>query len=466
MVRSWPQRWLLTALLASLGAAPVSRAQVPPFFIPVGPEILVAPLLLLLLPLGLMLTQTDEKTVRDLEARGDWAAIVALADRRLTEHADEATWREIRGRALQRSGRCVLATPDLQAAFDLRQARGAAADEAAFQIGLALGLCEMQSWQLDAAAGTMQRLAAIAPARWEPPYQLGIIAGLRGEPEAADRAVATLAAIDAPRAASLRRELALQQAGRRGAAPTPATAGPAPSPPRPRAPAPIDPSVRLAGNVLSVGDRALVLPGEGWVLQSSARHAVRSSRIRLVMMVDEVPLVTVRSVATTPDGELAAALAFTSNPRRAYGTAYWDGEDFCAVRDAIHVDRFERRLERPECAYVRLLDLDDESMSPRLAPAVTAALRAGATMPAQAYEIHYSRYGQDWMVAATWLLPTPRLAGDLAAVQWLRDLAAQLAPLARQPNALPAMVPPLGPGGGAPAAASLKATSGSPAAAR
>lgn len=414
MKPAWRRKTLAAALAASLAMAPGARAQAPMIAVPVGPEVLAVPLLLLLLTLGMKMSQSDEKTVRELEKRGDWAAVVALADKRLAARADELTWREIRGRALQRSGRCELAMLDLRYAFERRvSAGGAAANDAAFQVGLALGLCEMQAWQLEAAAATMTRLAALAPTRWEPPYNLAVIAAQRSDAAAPARASA--------RAAS-----------------------PAPLP----APLAMHPAVQLNQQQLRIGDRGMQLPAGAWTLQSSTSHSVRASEFRRAQLVDEVPLVTVRALATAPDGSLAAAVAFTANPQRAYGMAYWGGEDLCAVRDVLHVDRFRNSLNQPECVYVRLVSAEAVRDSPRLAPALAAAAQAGMPLPSWAYEIHYSLYGQDWMVASTWLLPASRLAGSLAAVQWARDLAAQMAPMARRADALPALVPPLGPAPG------------------
>jgi hypothetical protein len=447
MKRSGRQRLLTVALAASLVAAPGVRAQIPAFPIPIGPDVLAVPLLLLLLGLGMKVTPDDEKTVRELERRGDVAGVIALADKRLAERANELTWREIRGWALQHSGRCALAMPDLRYAFEQRLEATPATDPAAWRIGLALGLCEMLAWQLEAAAVTMTRLAALAPGRWEPPYNLALMAAQRGDTQAMDAAVAQVAALDGARAAALRRELAVRPAGPREATapPTAAASSPAPAPPALPPTLPIHAAVQLNGQVLRIGDRALELPQDAWVLQSSASDSVRGTVIRRAQLNDEVSLVTVRALATTPRGALAAAISFTANPRRAYGTGHWDGEDFCAVADALHVDRFKKSYEKPECVYVRLVDAEGARPSPRLGPVLVAAAQAGVSLPERAYEIHYSLYGQDWMVASTWLLPSSRLLGSLVAVQWARDLAAQMSPLARTPDMSPAVVPPLGP---------------------
>jgi hypothetical protein len=84
-----------------------------------------------------------------------------------------------------------------------------------------------------------------------------------------------------------------------------------------------------------------------------------------------------------------------------------------------------------------------------LGAVLQAALAAGAALPAAAYELHYARYDEEWVVSATWLVPLQRIAGDLAATQWAQALAAQwppnLPPTARKPAPLVITVPPLGP---------------------
>jgi hypothetical protein len=74
-----------------------------------------------------------------------------------------------------------------------------------------------------------------------------------------------------------------------------------------------------------------------------------------------------------------------------------------------------------------------------------AAEAAGATLPAAAYEVQYARYGLDWVVTSTWLVPTQRMAGDLAAMQWGHALADVLRPLARWPEPQRVSPPALGP---------------------
>ena len=60
-----------------------------------------------------------------------------------------------------------------------------------------------------------------------------------------------------------------------------------------------------------------------------------------------------------------------------------------------------------------------------------------------AYELHYAAYGLDRVVEATVLVPMHYFAGDMAAVQWVHALAAQLKPLARRPSSRSATVPAL-----------------------
>jgi hypothetical protein len=64
--------------------------------------------------------------------------------------------------------------------------------EPTFAAGLSLGLCEMAVWDLNAAAATMVRLSPLAPQRWEPIYNLGVIRALQGDLDGARAAEAAL----------------------------------------------------------------------------------------------------------------------------------------------------------------------------------------------------------------------------------------------------------------------------------
>ena len=158
-------RRLKVLTLAMTLVLPVqARAQAPfpiPFVPPVG--VILAPLaLMILIPLGMELSKTDEKRVRELEARGEWAAVAALAARNLAVVPNDPHWLELRGRALQRQSGCAAAVPDLGQAFDLRMAQTPVAAEPAFTVGLALGQCEMALWDLPAASATITLRAAEA----------------------------------------------------------------------------------------------------------------------------------------------------------------------------------------------------------------------------------------------------------------------------------------------------------------
>jgi len=147
----------------------------------------------------------------------------------------------------------------------------------------------------------------------------------------------------------------------------------------------------------------------------------------------------------TGAGRLAAAVAFTANKKQAFGISYWNVDDPCASRDGVYVERFNSPFDQPECLRLRVLTPAMMRAVADLQPVLQAAEAAGATLPAAAYEVQYARYGLDWVVTSTWLVPTHRLAGDLAAVQWGHALANALRPLARWPQPQTVAAPPLGP---------------------
>lgn len=424
----------VTLLALALTAAP-ARAQAP-FPIPVPASVLTIPLLLLLIPLGMELSKTDETRIRQLESRGEWGALVALATRRLAERPGDPQWHEVRGRALQRQGRCVDAIADLRVAFDGGMAQAVVPGEPTFAAGLTLGLCEMAVWDLPAAARTMTRLAQLAPERWEPDYNLGVIRALQGDLDGARAAQALLRPKNPAMADTLQaRSIGPAQAAATPALVTPADTGVTAAPPVP-----------MADARLVIGNRILVLPPGPWFMGSTTQQTVRGSQMRYAATrLNDVPVVTASAFAMTADARLSAAVSFSANPKQAYGTTWWQADEPCVLRDALVLERFKSAFDQPECLSVRVVDPAAALGSTRLQPALQAAQAAGATLPASSYEVHYARYGLDWVVSATWLLPAQRVAGDLAAIQWAHALADGLRPLAREPSGQVVVPPPLGP---------------------
>ena len=433
------------ALALALALPAQARAQAP-LFIPLVPPagVVLAPLaLMILIPLGMELSKTDEKRVRELEARGDWAAVVALATRQLAAAPGDLYWLELRGRALQRQSGCAAAVPDLGQAFDLRMAQTPVAAEPAFTVGLALGQCEMALWDLPAAADTMGKLAALAPQRWEPVYNLGVIRALQGDGPGARAAEASLRERN-PAMADALLERYIQPAPAQTApgvaAQTAAASAATADAPTARLPPP------LAQTGLNIGNRMLVLPPGRWFAAPAGGRTVMGGHIRAgPVKIDPVALTTLGAFELSASGGLAAAVAFSANAKQAYGISYWNVDEPCALRNALIVDRFNSPYDQPECLSVRVVTPALARTAADLAPALQAAQAAGATLPAAAYEVRYARYGLDRVVVATWLVPTQRLAGDLAAVQWGHALANGLRPMAWSSEALSAATPPLGP---------------------
>ena len=315
--------------------------------------------------------------------------------------------------------------------------------EPAFTVGLALGQCEMALWELPAAADTMGQLAVLAPERWEPVYNLGVIRALQGDASGARAAEARLRLLNPAMAdALLARYIQVPPAqpgladAAQALAPSPATA----DAPAARLPPP------LAQAGLGIGNRMLELPPGRWYGAPLSGRTVMGGHIRSgPVRIDPVALTTLGAFELSASGGLAAAVAFSANPKQAYGISYWNVDEPCALRDGLAVDRFNSPYDQPECLSVRVVTPGMARTAADLAPALLAAQAAGATMPAAAYEVRYARYGLDRVVVVTWLVPTQRLAGDLAAVQWGHALANGLRPLAWSSQVQSAGTPPLGP---------------------
>ncbi len=446
-------RRLNALTLAIALALPVPARAQAPLFIPLVPPLgaILAPLaLMVLVPLGMEMSKTDEKRVRELETRGDWAAVAALATRNLAAAPRDPYWLELRGRALQRQSGCAAAVPDLGQAFDARLAQTPVLPEPAFAVGLALGQCEMALWELPAAADTMGKLAALSPQRWEPVYNLGVIQALQGNVAGAAAAYASLrernpAMADALLARYIEPALPSPAPSSVQSTPTDAVPSGVATPGSAVAsPAGLPPSLGDTG--LTIGNRVLVLPPGRWYAAPQSTRTVMGGHIRVgPVKTDPVMLTTLAAFELSPSGRLGAAVAFSANPKQAYGISYWNVDEPCMLRDALAVDRFNSPYDQPECLSVRVVTPALARLSTDLVPALQAAQAAGATLPASAYEVRYARYGLDRVVVATWLVPTQRLAGDLAAVQWGHALAHGLRPLAWSSQAQTVSPPPLGP---------------------
>jgi hypothetical protein len=458
MWRTLRYRPLTAAALSmalAIAGAPV-RGQMPiPFPVVPDPIFLIVPLVLTALGMGVELSKSDADRVRQLESRGDWDQVEALINARLARNPDDLQWRELRGRMLQRRGRCADALDDLRFAFEHRQAAGdPAATDTAFDVGLLLGSCQMALWDLPAAIATLTRLVEIAPGRWEPYYHLGVARARQGDAEGAQAAVTALRSRNAAMADALATYLSNSATSRRDAAAGAANAAPSARPasvppssgtlratlgPDGRLMATLEPDGRLA-----VGDRSLMLPAGPWELAVTTRQVLFAGNIRGVTKVDPVSVVTAYAYQPGAQG-VATAMSFIANPVQAYGRSHWSADADCEAPGALHRDRFHSPIDQPECLIVRRVDAASALSIPQLEPALRAAQNAGLALPAHAYLVHYRRHGMDWVIGATFLLPLDRVVGDAAAVQWGLALAAELRPLGHLSGPRMAYTPVLGP---------------------
>jgi hypothetical protein len=298
-----------------------------------------------------------------------------------------------------------------------------------------------------AATQTMARLAALAPTRWEPIYNLGVMQALQGDMDAARNELAALRPLSPAMANSLQTYLdACANSGAAAVANSPAAAPSSPVP----SPQPDGSSGAAADTRLTIGVRTIVLPPGRWVRTADALKSMEGRQShRFDAAVTQVPVATLGAYALADDARLGAAVAFSANAVQAFGASYWSVPDPCNVRDALHVEQLRKYLGQPECLYVRVVAPASAVASPRLGTVLQAALAAGAALPAAAYELHYARYDGDWIVSTAWLVPLQRIAGNLVAIQWAQALAAQwppsLQPVARKPAPLTITAPPLGP---------------------
>lgn len=419
----------MATLLRSLTIAPLalalmlpatSRPQPPVPFVAVDASILAGPLLLLVIPLALHLSRSDEKRVREFEARDDWPGLASFASSRIEQHPGDTHWLELRGRALQRQGRCRDAMPDLSTAFE-SHLTAPSATKATYAAGWALGMCQMALPDLVAAATTFERLQQLDPSQPEPAYNLGVIRTIQGDTAAAAAAAASLTSRNASLGESLRAYMVAA-----AAQPAAGTSSFATN------------RIPIAQGLLGIGGRALQLPGGDWYLASRSQSSVRGGTMRSASARTQlISVLSLQAFALAQDGSFVAAAEFTANPQQAYGVAYWNADDGCAVRNVLHLKRFRADFDQPECVYLRMISPAAEA---RWQPLLQGW---GGPPPGLAYEVHYERYGTGWLVTSTFLLPVTSITGDFAATQWAHSLAAQLRPLARSNHPAAALVPAL-----------------------
>lgn len=430
-------RCLALASLLVPGAAPRPVfAQAAGMPIPIAASgasvaaLLAAPLILLWLT-----SPSDLQRLRTLDAQEDWDGIAALAGRRLAAHPGDPVWHELRGRALQRLGRCAEAVGDLRLAFDARVAEASPeTTTTAFDTGLLLGLCQMALPDFAGAARTMEQIAAIDSQRGEPVYHLGVIRAHQGDLDAALAVLPALRARSAGMADSLQAYLSAMTRARTRTAVTTVAPHPAPRPGLP------------AGGRLAVAPLTLQLPSDwSWFQAPATQRSVRGGQLRSsVTNVTQVRIVTAGAYALEGDGSVSAVVAFSINPQQAFGTSHWNVDDPCAATGTVYLHRFRKTPDQPECAAVRIVDpAAGPSPAADLQGALEAAAATGAAWREPAYELHYAAYGLDRMVEVTVLVPLYAFAGEMAATQWLHVLAAQVRPLARRPSTHAAAIPPI-----------------------
>lgn len=437
-----------------------AQVPVPVFVVPMSPAILLGPVLLLMgsvLAVGALSTSgDDEKSIERMEAQADWNGLYQLANRRIAERsrvispgADAAApaapkpsgpttdprWYYVRAHALHRQGKCDAAIDEYAMARLASGGRLPAAD-------LNRALCQMDRKQWDAAADTLATLAAAEPNMWEAPYNLAIVRVEQGRLDEARRAAAALRPLRPELAASLESGQIARLAERaesaaRAVSPEAASAtarGPSSTDELAFPQTGSDLSVatapaRLGTAQLSIGDRTLHLPPGPWALASVERFGVPSrAQFRVPPFPFDTPAIAGTAIQLR-EGLLVAVVAFGANPRTADGVVTWD-VDTCRARDAIHVERFARLVDRPECLSVRVVSANGREVSAPLAPALKLALENGARLAGRYYEIHYSRYAVARFGAVTVLVPEQDLPGDFLAVQWARAMADAVRPLA------------------------------------
>jgi hypothetical protein len=315
---------------------------------------------------------------------------------------------------------CAAALPDLRQAFDGRLAQAPLQPEPTFAAGAVAGPVRDGRVGLECRSGHDGPTVPLAPQGWEPIYNLGVIRALQGDLDGARAAEAALR----PRNAEMADALLARYIVPGSASPAPDTAAGLSAQALPERLPPA-----LAEQALAIGNRMLVLPQGRWFGTAASSRTVLGGHIRVApVKIDRVELTTLGAFEVTGAGRLAAAVAFTANKKQAFGISYWNVDDPCASRDGVYVERFNSPFDQPECLRLRVLTPAMMRAVADLQPVLQAAEAAGATLPAAAYEVQYARHGLDWVVTSTWLVPTHRLAGDLAAVQWGHALANALRP--------------------------------------
>lgn len=435
---------LLTAVAVAalaLSGAPRARAQMPPFPIPIGAEVVIGPMLLLI-GAAALLTRDDQRTLRSLEDRGRWEDAARFATRRIAglerATADDdkreqlAQWLIVRAQARRQQRSWAAAAEDLERASAISER---AERDALAELAVCLGALQRPA----DAERALRRLAALDPGSPAPWRQLAMLRSIAGDGPGVDEALARLAELAPQAARSLERDWI-----------RPSPGSPADLPLRD---APIvDPDIGLAAppgvlaaERIALGAQSLALPPGRWLLASVHSRPVRGRRANQGSAEPDIAVDALAGTALALTGRtVRAALTLHANRRSDRGVTHWQADE-CREDGTLLSERFARRFDTPECLQVRLVDTR--------APGAAADLRAAAgaldLAPMSSYfEVRYACHGIDRFVALTvWMSAvddTGKAIDATLATDWGRSLAPSLRALvqgrsriAQLPDGLP-----------------------------
>lgn len=412
---------LAAALLAATlvpGAA--VRAQGAPFPIPIGPEVVIGPLLVLI-GAAVLLRPDDQRRLKQIEDSGRWGDAERIATRRIAElgsrsaaatrREELAQWLAVRAQARRQRRDWSGAAEDLgrSAALSGRLAPGALLEQANC-------LAVLGRWA--DAERALQGLVERDPGAAAPWRHLAVFRTLAGDQAAADRALAELRERDPDQALAVERDWVAPDREARTTAPLRGARVADPDI------ALADPPAVLATDRIALGGHVIALPPARWLLAAVEPRTVRGRRAGGTSVEPDREVASLEGTALAVRGQrLRAAVTLLANRRSDSGVTNWL-VDPCGSKDALLVDRFAGRFDTPECLQLRRIQAEGPG-APH--PALALAAGFGLSAAPSHVEVRYEAYGVDRFVVLTVLLPAVDESGgqldDARATSWARALA-------------------------------------------
>jgi hypothetical protein len=299
---------------------------------------------------------------------------------------------------------------------------GGRLDEAASNDKAIVGVGLILFWPaLFAVGGTKQQEAEYARLKGEyealeqAAIQKKCVSGAAGGPSAATSATPTVAAASSPAIAAPAGSSSAQASPALNLRPTSGGLENAVAP------------GQIADRVIAVGSRVIELGDSTWVLVSR-QEGVAQGMYSTAATGSTVTGPMLQGVAAeVRSGRIHRVVAMEAPTSPVRGAIRWPNEP-CRISSVIFKETFRSGFDRPECLYVRRINLEDEVST--MAAVIRWSQRNKIELAESYYEVAYERYVVEEFVRTRVYLPVEAVKFDGAAIAWAQNWANGVRPLA------------------------------------